>query len=160
MAYYEQMAQEEVSQTRNNSSNGIRWGWIAAGLGVFALASFFMMKGSETAVQYYMTVGEYLDRKSSYQGKTIKIAGKVKTGTLSKSGTQHTFVVEDLGKELHVIFDGLVPDTFKEKSEVVVEGIATPDQIFVANNLMAKCASKYEVGGLPPLEQMRGRSKF
>ena len=74
------------------------------------------------------------------------------------TGQKYEFVVEDLGKEVKVTYVGLVPDTFKDGSEVVVEGRGRADDLFEADSLMAKCASKYQAGGLPPIEQMRNQS--
>lgn len=158
MAYSGSVAQEGLSMNQNNSK-GIQWGWIVAGLVAIGLISFFSMKSMEGSVQYYMTVSEYLDAQAKYENKKIKLAGKVKPGSLVHEGSRYDFVVEDLQRELHVRYEGLAPDTFKEKSDVVVEGLGRLDQNFTAISLMAKCASKYEAGGLPPLEQMRSRSR-
>ncbi|MBN8555675.1 MAG: cytochrome c maturation protein CcmE [Deltaproteobacteria bacterium] len=149
-----------TEQMPKNNPKGIRWGWIVAALFVIAALSFFSMKGSEEAVHYYMTVSEYLERQPQYVGKKIKLAGKVKMQSLKKDAGIYSFVVEDLGKNLNVTYGGIAPDTFKDGSEVVVEGVGRPDNRFEATNLMAKCASKYSEGGLPPLEQMRGKSQY
>lgn len=149
---------QEVSE--NEQQRGIPWGWIVAGLAVIAVVTFFFLKGMEGSVQYYMTVSEYLDRQPDYVGEKIKLAGKVKADSLSQQENIYKFTVEDLGKEIKVTYIGLAPDTFTEGAEVVLEGRGASGNTFEAKTLMAKCASKYEEGGLPPLEQMRGKSKF
>lgn len=151
------MSQQETPSAADQNK-GIRWGWIVAGLAVFLMAAMFFMKGMEGSVQYYMTVSEYLEQQDKYDGKKIKLAGKVKAESLKKTGNRYDFIVEDLGKEISVTYEGLAPDTFKDGSEVVVEGRASPLPHFTASGLMAKCASKYEAGGLPPIEQMRSKS--
>ncbi len=151
-----------MSQERSSSDPkaGIRWGWIVAGLiAVFICLSIFMGK-NEGSVQYYMTVSEYLDRQPKYEGKKIKLAGRVQLNSLKSKAGNYDFVVEDLGREISVSYSGMAPDTFKEGSEVVVEGLGSKDAHFVATGLMAKCASKYKAGDLPPLEQMRGKSIY
>ncbi len=40
-------------------------------------------------------------------------------------------------------YHGVVPDTFMENSEVVVEG-SIRSEVFEAHTLLAKCPSKYE----------------
>lgn len=145
---------------QNNRPQGIRWGWIVAGLAVVAIVAGLLVKGMEGGVQYYMTVSEYVGHEAKYEGKKIKLAGKVAAGSLKSNQDRHEFVVEDLGKSISVLYVGLVPDTFKEGVEVVVEGRAQSEPVFQAQNLMAKCASKYEAGGLPPLEKMRGKSIY
>jgi cytochrome c-type biogenesis protein CcmE len=155
MAYSGAMSQEGTARPR-----GIYWGWIATGLGVVVLSFMMFMQASDANVQYYMTVGEFLDRKDKYLGKKVKLAGIVEEGSLKISDQVHTFTVLDLERRIQVRFEGLVPDTFKEGVEVVVEGRPSQEELFVATSLMAKCASKYTEGGLPPLESMRGKSVY
>lgn len=155
MAYLDAMAQEEDIQ----GSKGIQWGWIVGALITIVLISFFSMKSMEGTVQYYMTVSEYLSSQDKYENKKLKVAGKVKMQSLKHEGSRYDFVVEEGGKEIQVAYEGLAPDTFKDGVDVVVEGLGRRDQTFVAVGLMAKCASKYEAGGMPPLEQMRGKSR-
>jgi len=143
-----------------NLPQGIRWGWIILGLAVIALSVGILIKGMEGGIQYYMTVSEYVGNEAKYEGRKIKLAGIVKLGSLEVNADHYEFVVEDLGKSIAVSYIGLAPDTFKEGVEVVVEGRAKNEAVFEANYLMAKCASKYEAGGLPPLEKMRGKSIY
>ena len=48
------------------------------------------------------------------------------------------------GRALTVRYDKEVPDTFVEDAEVVVKGALTPEGVFQADTLLAKCPSKYE----------------
>lgn len=147
------MSQEEA---QNSPVKGIPWGWVISGLLVVVVTAGLFVQGDPDTVQFYMTASEYLDRKETYIGKKIKVAGKVKANSLQHLDSNHyEFVVEDKGANMAVSYRGYAPDTFKEGSEVVVEGLATNNPLFEATHLMAKCASKYEEGGLPPLEQMR-----
>ena len=43
-----------------------------------------------------------------------------------------------------VVYVGLVPDTFTEDVEVVVEGRLMRDGTIRATNVLAKCGSRYE----------------
>lgn len=143
-----------MSQDRTVKKD-IRWGWIVAALITLTLILFFFLQKNEPSVLYYMTVSEYLTQPSKFEGKKIKLAGRVKKGSLKQAGEHHSFTVEESGKEIEVLYVGLVPDTFKEGSEVVVEGASALRTPFQAKTLMAKCASKYEEGGLPPLESFK-----
>ncbi len=139
----------------------VPWGWIVLGLIVAMTLVLAWTYTSDSSTQFYMTVSEYLEREPAYAGKRVKVAGKVKTGSLKKLEASHfVFVAEDLGQELLIQYKGFAPDTFKEGAEVVVDGIANSDRPFVADGLMAKCASKYEEGGPSPLEQMRSKSRI
>jgi len=50
-----------------------------------------------------------------------------------------------------VIYKGLVPDTFSDSADVVVEGRLDAAGTFHATTLLAKCASRYEAApdGMP-----------
>ena len=56
------------------------------------------------------------------------------------------FVLEEQGKALPVSYVGNdpLPDTFKDGAQALVEGRLTPDGSFTAEQVQAKCASKYE----------------
>ncbi len=45
---------------------------------------------------------------------------------------------------MNTSYKGFVPDTFKEGSDVVVTGSFDDKGSFVATEILAKCASKYE----------------
>ena len=47
-------------------------------------------------------------------------------------------------RALPILYSKEIPDTFVDRSEVVVEGAMRPDGVFVAHTLLAKCPSKYE----------------
>ncbi len=54
------------------------------------------------------------------------------------------FNVTDGQAAIPVEYHGVVPDTFVDGADVVVEGGLRQDGTFVASNLLAKCPSKYE----------------
>lgn len=143
------MSQEGTSKPKKS----VAWGWIIGGLLVIVIAAGFGIKAIEGSFTYYLTADEFVQNRESYEGKRVKVAGKVKEGSLHQNGKLYAFVVEFQGESFPVRYEGFAPDTFKEGVEVVVEGRASNQTEFQAEGLMAKCASKYEVGGLPPLEQ-------
>lgn len=77
----------------------------------------------------------------------MTVYGNVKEGSIVKKGVEAEFVIEKEGHELEVYFTGktLLPDTFKDGSEAAVDGTYRPSEgRFVADKVMAKCASKYQ----------------
>jgi cytochrome c-type biogenesis protein CcmE len=133
----------------------IRWGWIIAGLFVAFLIIGFALKAIEGMVTYYVTADEFVKNRADYEGKKLKIAGRAKAVQFSDHEYRFEVVLNDY--RFPVVYRGLPPDTFKEDVEVVVEGRAQMQDPFEAQVLMAKCASKYEAGGLPPLEEMKNK---
>lgn len=112
---------------------------------VLALA-FLIYTGLGDNMVYYYHVDEYLTKAPLLNGERVKVNGKVATGSIEKAHMDYQFVIHGAeSNRLHVAYHGVVPDTFKEGSDVVVEGIFDPNvQIFHASTLMAKCPTKYE----------------
>jgi cytochrome c-type biogenesis protein CcmE len=70
----------------------------------------------------------------------------VEDSVLRKPDTlQYRFQIHSNGKVLPASYTGVVPDTFKGGSEVVLKGYLGPDGFSVERDgVMAKCPSKYE----------------
>lgn len=113
------------------------------GGGVILLAvAFMIVSGSKSAMVYYVTVDE-LQAKPVYD-KKIRLVGKVVEGSVQKENLDVRFVIgEGLG-QIPVVYRGVVPDTFTDGAEAVVEGRYGQDHTFTAEVVMAKCPSKYE----------------
>lgn len=81
-------------------------------------------------------------------GKAVRLGGMVVDKSIRQDadGVTIHFVVEDGKAKVPVIFKGIAPDLFKEKSGVVAEGEFRADGTFVANNLLAKHDERY----MPP----------
>ena len=81
-------------------------------------------------------------------GRSVRLGGMVEAGSVKKAddGVTVHFVVTDGRATTPVVFAGIVPDLFREKSGVVAEGAFKPDGSFVASNLLAKHDEKY----MPP----------
>ena len=76
----------------------------------------------------------------------FRINGKVTEGSIVRlaSGQDVSFVVSDGANDLSVRYHGIIPDTFVDGADVVVEGRLGDDGTFDAHTLLAKCPSKYE----------------
>jgi len=131
------------------TQKGIRWIWIISGLFVAFLIAAFGMKAIEGMVSYYLTVDEFALDSEAYIGKRLKLAGYVEEGSLEVAGQRYEFSVAHEGHSIRVQYEGFAPDTFSEGVDVIVEGRAESKDFFRADSLMAKCASKYEVGDMP-----------
>lgn len=114
--------------------------WVAL---VFLLAGlgFLIFNQLPRSMAYYVTVAEFLEKKEKYADKKIKLAGIAKD--IQFKDGQYSFFIHEKDQKLAVTYKGFVPDTFKEGSEVVVTGRST-NSGFIAEEILAKCASKYE----------------
>jgi cytochrome c-type biogenesis protein CcmE len=98
-----------------------------------------------SGVGYYMTVTEFLDTEDQTR-LGLRVNGKVVHGTISREDTGEDvgFEMTDGGAVLAVRYHGIIPDTFVDGADVVVEGALENDGTFSAHMLLAKCPSKYE----------------
>ncbi len=139
-----------MSQTRNKY---IKFG-AAISLIVLTLA-YLAYLGAQESKSYYVTIKE-LHTMRDKQGddvykKNLRVAGNVQPGSIKMSGPHAEFIlVEDneelkLHETLHVVYKGSEPppDTFKDNAQALAMGVYKHDGVFYANELQAKCASKY-----------------
>ena len=81
-------------------------------------------------------------------GRAVRLGGMVAAGSVARApdGVTVRFAVTDGRATTPVVFAGIVPDLFRERSGVVAEGRFRPDGSFRADNLLAKHDEKY----MPP----------
>ncbi len=113
---------------------------------VMAMAFLILWGFNEQTMVYYSTVKELKDRGTEAYGRGFRVSGKVVPGTVERATDRvhASFVIVEEGETLRVEFDGILPDTFKEDGEVLIEGTMREDGTFQATNVFTKCASKYE----------------
>jgi len=75
----------------------------------------------------------------------VRIGGLVETHSLSRGpdGRQISFRVTDGASNLAVVYEGLLPDLFREGQGVVAEGKLRPDGVFAATTVLAKHDENY-----------------
>jgi cytochrome c-type biogenesis protein CcmE len=97
--------------------------------------------------EYYKHVDEVLATRQQWEGKRLQLHGFVVPGSIyiKPSTLEYKFQVQNKGHVVDATYKGVVPDTFKDDSEVVLKGQLTPQGFHTdSNGIMAKCPSKYE----------------
>lgn len=107
--------------------------------------SYLAYTGVKESQSYYVTIKELRDMGDGAYSKHLRVAGFVKPGSIKQSGTHAEFVLLENGQQLAVSYKGSEPppDTFKDNSQALAIGDMGKDGVFKANQLQAKCASKY-----------------
>jgi cytochrome c-type biogenesis protein CcmE len=104
---------------------------------------------------YYRQVSDLTT--GQYDGKNVKVGGRVLDGTIKRDSTGVRFTIEDLtGKTdtVEVAYDGQMPNAFDAGVDVVVIGkYASTGALITADQLQTKCPSKYEGSASPAAEQ-------
>jgi cytochrome c-type biogenesis protein CcmE len=112
---------------------------ILAGIGLL------VARGARNSMVYYITVSELAGKAEAEDLRGLRVSGTVVPGSIDQEELVLNFEMTDGTHAVPVTYRGVVPDTFAEDGEVVVEGRFLPDRTFEASFLMAKCPSKYEV---------------
>jgi cytochrome c-type biogenesis protein CcmE len=115
-----------------------------------ALALLWFSTTAQDAFVYSKLVNDVLRDPAAFKGRDVRVEGDLKQGSIlfQESPCEWRFVLGQPGKEMSVRFPQcIVPDTFKDGVglKVTVQGRLTDEGYFVANQLIPRCPSKYEM---------------
>ncbi len=120
--------------------------FIIAGFVVVIVVGYMVYAGIRDTKVLYMTPSEIAASGSSAYDRGLRLGGIVLDGSIEYDAKNLilAFLVTDGETQMPVVYSGVVPDTFQNGVEIVVEGRFTPDGVFRATALFPKCPSKYE----------------
>ena len=111
---------------------------------IIGFAAYITLNALDENLQFFKTPTELHD-KPEY-GKTMRLGGYVKDGSLKQTGVSYDFIVTDFEHELEVKYSGFMPSLFREGQGVVAIGKLENDGVFQAQKILAKHDEKY----MPP----------
>lgn len=119
---------------------------IAAGVGLLSLAAILVLFALKDTVTYFHTPSDIADKKVA-PGTRFRLGGLVAVSSIKRGvGTQVEFAVTDTLKTVPVVFNGILPDLFREGQGVVTEGRLDVAGHFIADTVLAKHDETY----MPP----------
>lgn len=123
--------------------------FLLGGVIVLGAAGVLMAGAIKDTGIYFLTPGELHAKVAAdptLVGTGLKVGAKVVPGSVVRheSGREVAFQMTDGQSTYPVVYRGLIPDTFSDSVEVVVEGRLDANGTFQATTLLAKCASRYE----------------
>ena len=120
---------------------------VLVGLGLLGAATALVLAAFNDNLVFFYGPSE-LAAKAIGPGRRIRIGGLVAEHSVvrQESGHRIGFRVTDGKTDLMVVFDGVLPDLFREGQGVVAEGRMQPDGVFAATSVLAKHDEKY----MPP----------
>lgn len=120
----------------------------------FAIGSFIIIAtlialayvGYTQSKTYYHTIKELPTLSPMALRQRMRVSGVVENGSIQHLPGHLDFVLQEEGKTLAVSYVGSdpLPDTFKDGAQALVEGNLMSDGRFRAEQVQAKCASKYQ----------------
>ncbi len=126
--------------------------WVLLGIAVLAIAVTLILNTFKQNMVFFLTPTQISQGEgSSAPGKPIRIGGMVVKDSIQREpGTlKMRFVVTDFSHTVPVIYEGVVPDLFREGKGVVATGVIEPGQdgpLFKASEILAKHDENY----MPP----------
>jgi cytochrome c-type biogenesis protein CcmE len=118
---------------------------IAGGLAALGIAAALVLVAFQENLVFFFTPSQVVAKEAPV-GRTFRIGGMVEKGSVKREGVQVRFVVTDTAKSIPVVYQGALPDLFREGKGVVAQGQLGADGIFRAREVLAKHDENY----MPP----------
>jgi len=120
-----------------------RLGLLALGMAALAGATTLVLVAFSDNLVFFYSPSE-LKTKAVGIDRRVRIGGLVETGSVTHSdGHRISFRVTDGAVDLAVVYDGILPDLFREGQGVVAEGSLRSDGVFAASTVLAKHDENY-----------------
>ena len=118
--------------------------WIATLVAAMGLASALVLNAFNSNLVFFYSPTQIAAQEAP-TGRTFRLGGLVEAGTVKRDGVKVSFVVTDTAKTITVVYQGILPDLFKEGKGVVAQG-QLRDGVFEAREVLAKHDENY----MPP----------
>ncbi|ABM35906.1 cytochrome c maturation protein CcmE [Polaromonas naphthalenivorans] len=124
-----------------------RLGLIVAGLAALGLGAALVLSAFQKNLVFFFTPSQVAAGEAP-RNRSFRVGGMVEVGSIERQadGVTVSFLVTDTAQRLRVNYRGSLPDLFKEGKGVVAQGKLTADQLFVADEVLAKHDENY----MPP----------
>ena len=118
---------------------------IVGALLALGVAAYFVLNAFQSNLVFFFSPTQVAAGEAP-KGRTFRIGGLVKEGSVKRDNLTVSFVVTDTAKEVPTTYTGILPDLFKEGKGVVAQGKFDASGKFVATEVLAKHDENY----MPP----------
>ncbi|MEY4766006.1 MAG: cytochrome c-type biosis protein CcmE [Pseudomonadota bacterium] len=118
---------------------------VLGGVAIVGVAVALVLRAFNSNMVFFYTPTQ-VAAKEVPQGRTFRLGGMVREGSLQRDGVKVHFVVTDTAKDVPVSYEGILPDLFKEGKGVVAQGQVNAQGEFEAKEVLAKHDENY----MPP----------
>ena len=117
---------------------------LALGMAALGGATALVLVAFNDNLVFFYSPSE-LKTKTEAADRRVRIGGLVERDSVvhGAGGRQVTFRVTDGATDLGVVYEGILPDLFREGQGVVAEGKLRPDGVFAATTVLAKHDERY-----------------
>jgi cytochrome c-type biogenesis protein CcmE len=112
-----------------------------------SVAALLILTAFEKNLMYFYSPTEIINGEAP-QSRSFRIGGLVVSDTVIRNpdDLKVSFVLTDTVNEIKVIYDGILPDLFREGQGIVANGKLKSENVFVADEVLAKHDENY----MPP----------
>ncbi len=118
---------------------------ILGGVAVLGIAAYLILSAFQQNLVFFFSPSDVVAQKAP-SGRAFRIGGLVEPGSVKRDGVTVSFKVTDTANTIPVVYQGILPDLFKEGKGVVAQGKIGPDGMFHASEVLAKHDENY----MPP----------
>ena len=118
---------------------------IIGALLALGIAAYFVLSAFQSNLVFFFSPTQVAAGEAP-KGRTFRIGGLVKEGSVKRDNLTVSFIVTDTAKEVPTTYTGILPDLFKEGKGVVAQGKFDASGKFVATEVLAKHDENY----MPP----------
>ena len=116
---------------------------IGAAGSTLALAAALVLMAFQESIVFFNTPSDLAARELTPQQR-IRLGGLVAEGSVVRGqGTEVSFAITDQNATVTVLYEGILPDLFREGQGVVAEGILDTEGVFMADTVLAKHDENY-----------------
>jgi cytochrome c-type biogenesis protein CcmE len=110
---------------------------------VLAVSAALVFAALRDQIVFFYSPAEIAE-KALPQGTRLRLGGLVEEGSLERRADGSVrFAVTDSAQTIQVVYDGILPDLFREGQGIVAEGVLAAPGSFIADTVLAKHDENY-----------------
>ncbi len=160
----------ESALSTKAAARGGRTKFLIGGLLIVAAIVYLIISSTRANAEYFLTVQELQSRGASMVGQSVRVSGAVIGSTIKYdpqtltltftvanvpgdnktideqgglAAVLHAAVIDPNRPRMQVLYKGARPDLLKDEAQAIMTGKMGNDGVFVANELLLKCPTRY-----------------
>ena len=118
---------------------------IVGGLAALGVAAALILSAFQENLVFFFSPSDVVAQKAP-RDRAFRVGGLVQEGSVKREGVLVSFNVTDTAQTIQVVYQGILPDLFREGKGVVAQGKLGADGVFRASEVLAKHDENY----MPP----------
>ena len=134
-----------MEQTRRTTRKLKKKYLIGGGI-IILVVAYLIIVNLGSSVSYYLTVSELMNKGDDIYDTRVRVIGEIVGDSVQwdAENVELRFEITEGGETLTVVYNGARPTGFEPGINILAEGKLQADKIFMANQLIMRCPSKYE----------------